>query len=77
MMIIDPPAVMYGPPEAIEAWLNELKKYPQDAPEVQAAIEQAQEWLGLATKRRDYGYTWPDGVMVRGTILEGIAFDGD
>lgn len=65
-------------PEVVEAWLNELEKYPKDAPEVQAAIEQAQEWLGLALKRQAYGYTWtPEGVMVRGTIIEGIAFDGD
>lgn len=78
MMIIDPPDVMYGPPEAIEDWLSELATYPQDAPEVQAEIERAQEWLSLALKRQAYGYTWtPDGVMVRGTIIEGIAFDGD
>ena len=44
-MIIDPPAVMYGPPEAIEAWLAELATYPQDSHEVQAEIQRAQEWL--------------------------------
>ena len=66
-MIIDPPAVMYGPPEAIDAWLAELATYPQDAPEVKAEIEQAQEWLNLAIKRQEYGYTWtPEGVMVPG-----------
>lgn len=45
MVIIDPPPIMYGPPEAIQAWLDELANMPQDAKEVKQAIKQAQEWL--------------------------------
>ena len=44
-ILIDPPDVMYGPPEAIEAWLAELATYPQDSPEVQTEIKRAQQWL--------------------------------
>ena len=44
-ILIDPPDVMYGPPEAIEAWLAELATYPQDSSEVQNEIKRAQQWL--------------------------------
>lgn len=44
-ILIDPPAVMYGPPEAIETWLAELATYPQDSPEVQTETKRAQQWL--------------------------------
>jgi len=44
-MIIDPPLVSYGPPDAIRAWLAELATLPQDEPEVIAAINQAERWL--------------------------------
>ena len=77
-MIVDPPEMSNGPPEAIEAWLAELATYPKDSPEVQAEIEQAQEWLNLAIKRQEYGYTWtPEGVMVPGNVREGVADDFD
>lgn len=49
MMIIDPPPVVYGPPEAIKAWLDELAKMPQDEKEVQDAIKQANDWLKAAS----------------------------
>ena len=48
-MIIDPPPVVYGPPEAIKAWLDELAKMPQDEKEVQDAIKQANDWLKAAS----------------------------
>lgn len=51
-LLIDPPEVMYGPPEAIEDWLAELATYPQDSPEVQAEIQRAQGWL-KTVKRLD------------------------
>lgn len=44
-MIIDPPPVSYGPPDAIRAWLEELAALPQDDPDVVAAINQAKRWL--------------------------------
>ena len=64
-------------PEVVEAWLAELATYPQNSRRVQAAIERAQEWLGLAIKRQRYGYRWVDGVMVRGNVREGVADDFD
>ena len=48
MMIIDPPSVMYGPPDAIQAWLDKLDTMPQQEPEVQRAIEDAKRWLKYA-----------------------------
>ena len=50
MMIIDPPPVMYGPPEAIQGWLDELAAMPQREPEVQRCIEEAKRWLREAQK---------------------------
>jgi hypothetical protein len=44
-MIIDPPPVSYGPPEAILAWLAELSAMKQDDPSVMAAIAEAKKWL--------------------------------
>ena len=51
-ILIDPPDVMYGPPEAIEAWMATLATYPQDSPEVQAEIKRAQEWLKMSLSTR-------------------------
>lgn len=50
MMIIDPPMVMYGPHEAISAWLDELATMPQREPEVQRAIEEAHRWMESTEK---------------------------
>ena len=50
MMIIDPPPVMYGPPEAIQAWIDELSTMPQREPEVQRCTEEAKRWLREAQK---------------------------
>lgn len=50
MVIIDPPPIMYGPPEAIRALLDELAKMPQDEREVKQAIKQAKEWLNASLK---------------------------
>lgn len=49
-MIIDPPVGPYDSPDAIEAWLDELREMPA-APEVDQAIEQAQEWLDHARRQ--------------------------
>lgn len=51
-MIIDPPSVMYGPPAAIQAWLDELATMPQKAPEVRSAIEEANRWLKNAEQAK-------------------------
>ena len=48
MMIIDPPVTPFSPPDAIEAWLEKLKAYPQDEPEVQRAIKQGKKYLETA-----------------------------
>lgn len=48
MMIIDPPAVMYGPPAAIQGWLDELATMPKQDPEVKRAIKEAKGWLNNA-----------------------------
>ena len=45
MVMIDPPPIMYGPPEAIRSWLEELATMPQQEPEVQRAIKEAKRWL--------------------------------
>lgn len=44
-MIIDPPPVVYGPPEAIRAWLQELAAMPQNDPDVIDAVRDARQWL--------------------------------
>lgn len=44
-MIIDPPPVNYGPPDAIIAWIEELYAMKQDDPSVKAAIADAKKWL--------------------------------
>lgn len=49
-MIIDPPVGPYSEPEAIEAWLEELREMPEND-DVQAAIDQAEGWLDAARKR--------------------------
>ena len=54
MMIIDPPPVAYGPPEAIQAWLAELATMPKQEPEVRSAIKEAKRWLKDA-KQADTG----------------------
>ena len=43
-MIIDPPVGPYSTSEDIQAWLNELKTYP-DNPEVTKARRDAEQWL--------------------------------
>ena len=48
MVIIDPPPIMFGPHEAIQAWLDELATMPQREPEVKRAIEEAERWLKFA-----------------------------
>lgn len=50
-MIIDPPSVMYGPPDAIRDWLDDLATMPQDEAAVKRAIEQARGWLADAEER--------------------------
>ena len=45
MMIIDPPVTPFSPPAKIEAWIERLHTYPQDAPEVQEAIVDAKKYL--------------------------------
>lgn len=48
--IIDPPVGPYDLPAAIQAWLDELDQM-EPTPDVQAAIEQAQEWLDDVGRR--------------------------
>lgn len=48
MMIIDPPVTPFSPPAKIEAWLERLQTYPQDALEVQEAIIDAKKYLETA-----------------------------
>lgn len=49
--IIDPPVSAYSSPKEIQAWLDELRQM-ETTPDVQDAIEQAQEWLDYAKRRR-------------------------
>jgi hypothetical protein len=49
-MIIDPPVGPYDTPEAIEKWMDELRKMPE-APEVDRAIQDAVAWLADARAR--------------------------
>ncbi len=48
MMIIDPPVTPFSPVAEIEAWIQRLATYPQDAPEVQRAIKQGKKYLETA-----------------------------
>lgn len=49
-MIIDPPVGPFDSPEAIKAWLDELRALPM-CQEVAQAIQEAERWLMECTDR--------------------------
>lgn len=50
MMIIDPPVSAFSPPDQIEAWIEELRTWDQQAPEVQRALSEAESNLEQARR---------------------------